>query len=78
MKVYTEIETGADLLNFPAWAGGKTWLAEVEKSGKENEVLEYLEEVFPEGATDGEINDALCFDDYLHDMCCAENEEEDE
>ena len=77
MKVYTELETGADLLNFPAWAGGKTWLSEIEKSGKENEVFEYLEEIFPEGATDTEINDTLWFDDNLHDIC-AENEEEDE
>ena len=58
MRVYKEIE----LMDFEAWSGAVDTLKEL--TGEELNLLqEVLEELYPEGLTDTQLNDILWFED---------------
>ena len=80
MKVTVEIDSYCELEKM-CWGGALDTLKEVSRQGKEQELMDLLEELFYEGATDGEINDFIWFDadgeDYLNLYPEEEEEEED-
>lgn len=75
MKIYREMNTFEELQEM-VWFGAVDTLNNIVKHDKENELIYLLEEVFPEGATETEINDFLWFDDeYIYE--CLEIQLED-
>lgn len=83
------IITDSDLRSFEAWSGGRDRLerlVELENDGKINlaEIEYYIEECFPEGLTETNLNDFLWFEMdevfqtiYGFDMWDDEEEEEE-
>lgn len=64
-----------------SWSGAIDTLKEIEKNDKEEELMEYLEEVFSESVpTETEVNDFLWFesDEIYEYLGMSENEEEEE
>ena len=59
MKVYEEL----NLKDFNAWSGATTTKERIIKEGKEEEFEELIEELFPNGVSDTELNDLLWFDE---------------
>lgn len=75
MKIYREMNKFEELQEM-VWSGAVDTLNEIIKHDKENELVYLLEEIFPEGATETEINDFLWFDDeYIYE--CLEISLED-
>lgn len=58
MRVYSEVE----LMDFEAWSGGADTLEEL-TSEELNLLQEVIEELYPEGLTDTQLNDILWFED---------------
>lgn len=51
-----------DLNSFQAWSGAKETLERIQKEGKCAELENVLEELYPDGMTETELNDLLWFD----------------
>ena len=51
-----------DLNNFEAWSGAKETLERIQREGKCAELENVLEELYPDGMTETELNDLLWFD----------------
>lgn len=51
-----------DLERFEAWSGAKYTLERVQREGKCAELESMLEELYPDGMTETELNDLLWFD----------------
>ena len=51
-----------DLNNFQAWSGAKKTLERIQCEGKCEELENVLEELYPDGMTETELNDLLWFD----------------
>lgn len=47
---------------FEAWSGGKDTKEDIIRNNKEEEFTTYVEDIFPEGCTETEMNDFLWFD----------------
>ena len=58
MKIVSEIS----LDNFEAWSGGRSTLSRVINEGKCDELEAMLEELYPDGMTDTQLNDLLWFE----------------
>lgn len=58
MRIYREVE----LMEFEAWSGAVDTLKEL-TSEELNLLQEVLEELYPEGLTDTQLNDILWFED---------------
>lgn len=56
------IKSEISLKNFEAWSGGKDTLNRVIREGKCDELESVLEEMYPDGMTDTELNDLLWFE----------------
>ena len=78
MKVTIEINSYGKLKEM-CWAGARQKLEEIERQGKEQELMDLLEQLFYEGASDTTINDFIWFDvdseDFLN-LYPEENEED--
>jgi hypothetical protein len=63
MKIinYSEI-TPYEMTDFRAWEGAKSTLEAVIKAEKIDELAALVNEIFPDGAEDVQINDFLWFD----------------
>ena len=59
MKIITE----TSLFNFDAWSGAIDTQKRIINEGKEAEFEQLIEELYPDGLTDTELNDLLWFDD---------------
>ena len=59
MKIITE----TSLFNFDAWSGAIDTQKRIINEGKEAEFEQLIEELYPDGLTDTELNDLLRFDD---------------
>ena len=59
MKITSEMS----LKNFKAWAGGKVTLNKLIELDKCEELEFILEDLYPNGLTDTQLNDILWFDD---------------
>ena len=51
-----------DLSSFQAWSGAKDTLDRIQREGKCAELENVLEELYPDGMTETELNDLLWFD----------------
>ena len=51
-----------DLNSFQAWSGAKETLERIQREGKCAELENVLEELYPDGMTETELNDLLWFD----------------
>ena len=51
-----------DLERFEAWSGAKETLERIQREGKCEELENVLEELYPDGMTETELNDLLWFD----------------
>ena len=58
MKIYSEIS----IANFEAWSGGKDTLDRIISEDKCDELEAILEELYPDGMTDTQLNDLLWFE----------------
>ena len=62
MKVYKEI----NLTDFETWQGATSTKQIIIKENKENEFNELIEELYPDGIDETELNDILWFEkEYL-------------
>lgn len=64
-----------------AWGGATFTLDTIEDHGKEQEFMDLLEELYPEGADETELNDFIAFDDDYIFECLGitdDDEEDDE
>lgn len=74
MRLIKEV-TGFNELKLIVWSGAVKTLEVIEREGKEQELMDLLEEVFYEGATETEVNDYLWFDDeYIYESLEIVNE----
>lgn len=78
LKIVEEIS----LEDFDAWSGGKDTLDRLIELDRVDEIERYIEELYPDGCTDTELNDFLWFEDDtiadLLDMSDLWEDEEDE
>lgn len=66
-----------DLHTFEAWSGAKSTLERVIAEGKTNELEAVLEDCYPEGMTETQLNDVLWFEsDWIFEMCGIRTESE--
>lgn len=60
---------------FEFWSGAKNTASKIINEGKSEEALALVEEIFPNGCTDTELNDLFWFeDDWLFEMLGIDNE----
>ena len=58
-----KITTNLNLDRFQAWSGAVDTLNRVREEGKIEELQAQLEELYPDGMTDTELNDLLWFEE---------------
>ena len=74
MKIITEI----GLYNFRTWSGATVTKERIIKEGKEEEFTQLIEELYPDGITDIELNDLLWFDSqWIYETLGITEEEEE-
>lgn len=57
------------------WSGAVDTLQKIEEEGKEDELMELLQDIFTDIPTETELNDFLWFDDdYIYDQLGIEEE----
>ena len=67
-----------DLERFEAWSGAKDTLDRVREEGKCSELENILEDLYPDGMTETDLNDLLCFDsESVYEWLGIDNDEED-
>lgn len=72
MKITSEMS----LKNFKAWAGGKVTLNKLIELDKCDELEFILDDLYPDGLTETELNDILWFDDeWIYETLGIEEEE---
>jgi hypothetical protein len=75
MKVYIE----QTLENFKAWSGAKDTKDRIIEEGKEDAFESLIEELYPDGIEDGQLNDLLWFEaDWIFESLGIEDEEEED
>jgi hypothetical protein len=66
-----------DLERFEAWSGAKTTLDRIQREGKCELLEQMLEELYPDGMTETELNDLLWFDsESVYEWCGIRSEEQ--
>ena len=75
MKITSEMS----LRNFEAWSGAKDTLNKLIELDKCEELEAVLEDIYPEGMTETQLNDILWFDDeWIYETLGIEEDEEEE
>lgn len=75
MKIYSE----TSLENFEAWSGAVDTLDRVKEEGKCDELEALLEDLYPDGMSETELNDLLWFEpETVFEWLGIEEEEEEE
>ena len=76
MKIIQEI----GIASFNAWSGARDTKAIIEKNNKESQFDSMIEELYPDGLTDTELNDLLWFEDewIFESLGICEDEEIEE
>ena len=59
MKIYSEM----NLEDFNAWSGAEVTKSTIIENNKENEFNGLIEELYPEGLSETQLNDILWFED---------------
>ena len=71
MKTHTE----TTLRNFNAWSGGKDTKELILENRKEDEFDTLIEELYPDGLSEGMLNDILWFEEeWICEMLNIDNE----
>ena len=74
MKIYSE----TSLENFEAWSGAVDTLDRVREAGKCDELESILEDLYPDGMSETELNDLLWFEpETVYEWLGIEEEEEE-
>ena len=74
MRIYREY----DEYNFEPWGGAVDTMEIIKTTGKFEEFFDMLNEICPNGISEGELNDYLWFDsDDIFEMLEIANENED-
>lgn len=74
MKVYQDL----GINEFKAWSGGIETKEKIISEDKEEEFENLIEELYPEGLTDTELNDLLWFEsEWIFEALGIEEEEEE-
>ena len=60
MKIINEID---DLSDFDAWSGATDTKDKIIEAGKGEEFMSALEDIYPDGISDGDLNDLLWFEE---------------
>ncbi len=67
----------SSIYDFHPWSGAKETVNTVIEAHKEDELMHLLEDMFPDGATETELNDFLWFEsDYIYRSLDRATEEE--
>ena len=75
MKITTELS----LREFEAWAGAVDTKEKIIRAGMEEEFDELIEELYPDGISETQLNDALWFDsDWIYENLGMIEEETEE
>jgi hypothetical protein len=75
MRVYSDIS----LRDHEAWSGAKETKQRILDEGKEDEFDNLIEELYPDGISETQLNDILWFEeDWLFETLGISDEEEDE
>lgn len=73
MKIYSE----TSLESFEAWSGAVNTLDRIRNAGKCDVLEAILEEQYPDGMTDTQLNDILWFEpEWCYEMCGMRSESE--
>ena len=76
MKTFNE---NTILSNFDAWSGAIETKNRIIEEGKENDFNNLIEELYPDGLTETQLNDILWFEeDWIFEMLGISEEEEEE
>lgn len=68
-----------DLRSFDAWSGGRITLDRIIEEGKCSTLEFMLEDLYPDGMSDTQLNDLLWFErDLVYEWLGISNEEEEE
>lgn len=74
MRIYSEIS----LENFKAWSGAVDTLERVREAGKCGQLESIIEDSYPDGMSETELNDLLWFEpETVYEWLGIEEEEED-
>lgn len=74
MKLYKDFDAN----EFEAWSGAVDTLDRILNEGKGEELEELLDELFPDGATETEVNDLLWFEpEYVFENLGIEVDEDE-
>ena len=75
MKIISE--TG--IYNFESWSGAKDTQKRIIEEGKDKEFDCLIEDIYPDGLTDTQLNDLLWFDsEWIYETLGITDEEEEE
>ena len=75
MRIYSD----TSLENFEAWSGAVDTLDRVREAGKCDELESILEDLYPDGMSETELNDLLWFEpETVYEWLGIEEEEEEE
>ena len=75
MKIYSE----TSISDFKAWSGAVSTQDRIIEEGKEDEFDALIEELYPDGIDETELNDLLWFEeDWIYETLGIEEEEEEE
>ena len=75
MKIISEI----GIADFKAWSGAVETKEAIVNAGKCDEFDSYIEEIYPDGLTDTELNDMLWLqDDWIFEALGISEDEEEE
>lgn len=76
MKTFNENTT---LSNFDAWSGAKDTKETILQAGKEKDFDFLIEELYPDGLSETQLNDLLWFEsDWIFEQLGISEEEEEE
>ena len=74
--MYIKDDYGFEELKNNCWSGAQNTLKTIEENGKEEDLMQLLEDIYPDVPTLTEVNDALWFDsDYIFEQLGIEEEE---
>lgn len=74
MKIYSE-----GIENYKPWSGAVSFYEEIVDAGKLDYLEQVLEDIYPDGMSETDLNDLLWFDEEIvRDWLDMEDEEEEE
>ena len=77
-KNKTKIISETSISKFNSWSGAKNTQDRIVKEGKENEFDAMIEELYPDGLTDTELNDMLWFEEeWIYETLGITDDEEE-